>query len=171
VNFIKKAAIWLSVLAVAVLAAIPATVYADTDGSELQITDQPDKLIIQLGVEWAGVEFELKTDAGVFPIPVTVDATGILTMDLGGSKTYILSCLTSNAPAPNPGQPPETTPPQTEPPGANGEIPPAASGGIPAGPIVLFIVGLAAAVGGLMAMRYFKNRRESNEYDEDDDEY
>ena len=35
-------------------------VYADTDGNELKITNQPDKLVIQLGADWAGAEFELK---------------------------------------------------------------------------------------------------------------
>lgn len=33
-----------------------------TDGSELQVA-QPEQLEIQLGAEWAGVEFQLKTDA------------------------------------------------------------------------------------------------------------
>ena len=77
-------------------------VYADTNGSEIQITEQPDKLILQLGPQWAGVEFELKTDAGVFPVPVVVDSSGILKMDLGGSKPYTLSCLASSVATPGP---------------------------------------------------------------------
>lgn len=42
-----------------------------TDGTELQVA-QPEQLEIQLGSEWAGVEFQMKTDAGLYPgtIPV-----------------------------------------------------------------------------------------------------
>ena len=64
------------------------TAFADTDGTEPKITQQPDQLVLQLGTRWAGVEFELRTDAGVFPAPIVVDETGVLTMDLGGSTTY-----------------------------------------------------------------------------------
>lgn len=70
-------------------------IYADTDGTELKVTDQPEKLVIQLGAAWAGVEFELKTDAGLYPQPVVVSAEGVLSMELGGSKTYTLSAMDS----------------------------------------------------------------------------
>ena len=80
-------------------------VYADTDGTELKITDQPDKLVIQLGAAWAGVKFELKTDQGLYPQPVVVSPEGILSMELGGSKTYILSALNSSVPVPAPDAP------------------------------------------------------------------
>ena len=43
-------------------------VYADTDGTEPQVIDQPSKLILQLGPEWAGVSFRLHTDAGTYQI-------------------------------------------------------------------------------------------------------
>jgi hypothetical protein len=152
-----------------------AVVFADTNGSEIQITDQPDKLILQLGPQWAGVEFELKTDAGVFPVPVVVDATGILKMDLGGSKTYILSCLASDVTAPGPDNPAETQ--TTAPPSAttadSGEESAAeqSKGGVPTGILIMFLLGLAAAVGGLLAMRYVKRRRESYDYDDEDNDY
>ena len=45
------------------------TVYADTDGNELQATSQPDRLVLQLGADWAGTEFELRFDSYVFPFP------------------------------------------------------------------------------------------------------
>ena len=51
------------------------TVYADTDGTELQVV-QPSQLEIQLGPEWSGVEFQLRTDAGVYPDAIAVDDTG-----------------------------------------------------------------------------------------------
>ena len=72
-------------------------VYADTDGKELKTTNQPDKLVLQLGSDWANVEFELKLDSGVFPVPVKADKSGLLTMELGGSKTYTLTRLTTPA--------------------------------------------------------------------------
>lgn len=83
----------LSLLVIVMLMSVlcPAAL-ADTDGTEPQLTQQPDQLILQLGTRWAGVEFELRTDAGVFPAPIVVDSSGVLTMDLGGSKTYTLSC-------------------------------------------------------------------------------
>ena len=81
----------LSLLVIVMLMSVlcPAAL-ADTDGTEPQLTQQPDQLILQLGTRWAGVEFELRTDAGVFPAPIVVDSSGVLTMDLGGSKTYTL---------------------------------------------------------------------------------
>lgn len=63
----KIPALLLTLLLMLVLA--PAA-YADTDANTPQITQQPDQLVLQLGARWAGVEFELRTDAGVFPVPV-----------------------------------------------------------------------------------------------------
>ena len=80
----------------------PTVALADTDGTELLVTDQPDKLVIQLGPAWAGVEFELKTDVGVYPQPIVVSPEGLLTMELGGSKTYTLSAMRSTVPVPVP---------------------------------------------------------------------
>jgi hypothetical protein len=65
-------------------------VYADTDGTEMQIAE-PAKLRLQLGSGWAGFKFSLKTDIGMYPAPVTVDRYGNIDMDLGGSKNYLLS--------------------------------------------------------------------------------
>ena len=96
----KIPALLLTLLLMLVLA--PAA-YADTDANTPQITQQPDQLVLQLGARWAGVEFELRTDAGVFPVPVVVDESGILRMDLGGSTTYTLSCINSTVPIPDPG--------------------------------------------------------------------
>ncbi len=95
----RWAALFLTLLLM--LSMAPAAL-ADTDENTPRITQQPDHLILQLGTRWAGVEFELRTDAGRFPVPVVVDETGVLTMDLGGSSTYTLSCLESQAPAPEP---------------------------------------------------------------------
>jgi len=85
----------LYILAVIILgisiASTALVVYADTDGKELKITTQPEKLILNLGADLAGAEFELKFDSGVFPVPVKANSSGVLTMELGGSKTYTLT--------------------------------------------------------------------------------
>ena len=78
---------------------------------------QSGQLVLQLGTRWAGVEFELCTGAGIFPVPVVVDEYGVLTMDLGGSTTYTLSCIHSTAPIPDP------EPEQTDPPAVPGPVP------------------------------------------------
>lgn len=67
-------------------------VFADTDGTELQIFP-PSQLEIQLGADWAGTPFTLRTDMGTYPQSVYVDETGVLKIEIGGSSTYILSCL------------------------------------------------------------------------------
>lgn len=144
---------------------------ADTDGEEPKITNQPDQLVLQLGARWAGVEFELRTDAGVFPVPVVVDESGVLRMDLGGSTIYTLSCLESNVPIPDP------APAQVDPSASNEEPAPTPtpsqpdeqSRSIPPLHLAIFLIGLAAAVGGLVAMHLIKMRHEAA-YDEWDDE-
>ena len=80
------------------------TALADTDENTVRVSKQPDQLVLQLGVRWAGVEFELRTDAGLFPVPVVVDESGVLTMDLGGSTTYTFTCMSSSVPIPDPEQ-------------------------------------------------------------------
>jgi hypothetical protein len=145
-------------------------VFADTDGSEILIVDQPDKLILQLGSRWAGVEFELGTDSGVFPVPIVADANGVLKMDLGGSKTYTLSCLASSVPIPE--QPAETAAPSPNAPSASdGKTgSDSAPSGVPIRHMIFPLVGLAAAAGGLLVLRFFKRRRDAYDYDEDEDD-
>lgn len=60
----------LLILSLLCILCVPVTpVYAaqqGTDGSELQVV-KAEQLEIQLGTSWSGVEFQLKTDAGVYP--------------------------------------------------------------------------------------------------------
>jgi len=173
-NALKRALSFLIIITIAALI-FPTVALADTNGSEIQITDQPDKLVLQLGPQWAGVEFVLKTDAGIFPVPVVVDSNGILTMDLGGSKTYTLSCMnfapdfTELKPEPSPTElPTNSEPERTSVTESN------LSSGIPVLQLVIFLVGFIAAVGGLLAMRYYKTKREDyyDDYgDDEDDDY
>ena len=162
-------------LAIALSLAMSTAAFADTDGTEPKIVQQPDQLILQLGTRWAGVEFELRTDAGIFPAPVVVDENGVLTMDLGGSTTYTLSCINSTAPVPGP-EPEQTDPlapvsptpapevpasPQPEP--GNSSLP------IPA---VIFLVGLAITGGAFIAFQITKKRQnyDYDEWENDEDE-
>lgn len=72
---------------------IPASAVSQgTDGSELQVL-RPEKLEIHLGESWAGVEFELHTDAGKYPGTISVGKDGVLRLEIGGSSSYVLSCL------------------------------------------------------------------------------
>ena len=149
------------------------TAFADTDGTEPKITQQPDQLVLQLGTRWAGVEFELRTDAGVFPAPIVVDETGVLTMDLGGSTTYTLSCINSTVPIPGPSveQTPDTQQSSEEvqqPQEQNTATEP--NSGIPIVPLVVFLVGLACGGGGLVALHFAKRRHQEADYDEWADE-
>lgn len=145
------------------------TALADTDSNSPKITQQPDQLVLQLGARWAGVEFELRTDAGVFPVPVVVDESGVLTMDLGGSTTYTLTCINSTTPIPDP-NPDQGTQAQ-EPDSITDEqpdtdtIPQAQAGRVSPVYLIVFFVGLACAVVGLVAL-YTARRRGRHSYDE-----
>ncbi|MPM58158.1 hypothetical protein SDC9_104987 [bioreactor metagenome] len=174
----KKTQPWAGALLAVVLSlALCPVALADTDGTEPKITQKPDQLVLQLGARWAGVEFELRTDAGIFPVPVVVDASGVLRMDLGGSTTYTLSCMESTIPIPDP------APPTTEQnPAQEGQTPlpqqPAAKPtpaeprqGIPTTHLLLFLAALAVGVGGLVAFFLARRRRlaEESEWDEDEE--
>lgn len=175
----KSKAIKSILLCVAMLCILcfPVQVLAETKqgttGDELQLMEA-EKLEIQLGTEWAGVEFQLKTDAGLYPGTVVVGQDGVLRMEIGGSKSYILTCMNSAITVPEPTQAPATT--ETNPEESNSETDTAEGGsatvaGIPVLHIVLFAGGMVVAIGALIAMHVVKRRRESEPaYDDDDDE-
>ena len=158
-----------------------------TDGTELQVA-QPEQLEIQLGAEWAGVEFQMKTDAGLYPGTIPVSQDGVLRLEIGGSKSYVLTCLNSAAKAPSPTQAPATTEPgseeadasldtsETEEHSKDGEQSQdekATIAGIPIQHIIFFGGGLVLAVGSLIALRIVK-KRGVNGYDDpkdDDDDF
>ena len=167
----------LLVIAMLCVLCFPVQVMAETKqgttGDELQLMEA-EKLEIQLGTEWAGVEFQLKTDAGLYPGTVKVGQDGVLRMEIGGSKSYILTCMNSAVEVPEVTQAPATT--ETESEQNNSETESAEEGsatvaGIPILHIVLFGGGMVVAIGALIAMHIVKRRRESEPvYDEDDDE-
>jgi len=162
-----------------------------TDGTELEVI-QPQNLEIQLGKSWAGVEFELKTDAGMYPGVIIVGEDGILRLEIGGSENYILSCLNSSVDIPIPGEtapaeevtepaeaPSEETDPIAE--TEEAETVPSESlpeetqegtlGGIPVKHLVLFCGGLILAIGALVGINFYQKRSgKSAGSEEDDDE-
>ena len=190
-----KANIWKCVALVLALMCIltfPIGVSAasqGTNGDEMQVAT-PEKLEIHLGQEWAGVTFELTTDYGKYPDPIPVGEDGVLRLEIGGSSSYVLSCLSSETEAPAPSEtspsenaPSESTPAEdatvskdelediedvtpTEPTEEDGKV-----AGIPVSHIIMFGGGLLVAVGALIGINYFQKRRAnaSNEYDENDE--
>lgn len=165
-----------------------------TNGTELQVA-QPEQLEIQLGAEWAGVEFQMKTDAGLYQDTIPVDQDGVLRLEIGGSKEYVLTCMNSSAKAPSTTQAPATTESPSEeqseeivteqseeitaeqPEEITAEQPEKAEdalvAGIPVLHLCLFIGGMILAVGGLVTMHIIKRRREDEsgyEYDEEEEE-
>ena len=157
----RWAALLLTVLLM--LSLTPAAL-ADTDENTPRITKQPDQLVLQLGTRWTGVEFELRTDAGKFPVPVVVDETGVLTMDLGGSSTYTLSCLESSVPLPEPEvepvkEPAEDLPAPQEP----------TEGDSPSHLLAVFLLLLLAVI-VIAALVYMKHQRRPHYDNWEDDE-
>ena len=113
----RKRKAFAAMLAVMAMSLMALNAHADTDGTELQVVE-PSQLTIQLGSEWVGVEFQLRTDSGVYPGVVVVDEYGVLNLEIGGSSTYELSCLGSpqaaTTPEPEPSEAPESEPAKTE---------------------------------------------------------
>ncbi len=163
-----------------------------TDGTELEVI-QPSNLEIQLGESWAGVEFELKTDAGMYPGVITVGEDGVLRLEIGGSENYILTCMNSTVEIPEPDETlptaEETAPAdesdaettevlepaedptegtasdQTEP----EEVSDGTVAGIPIAHIALFGGGLVVAIGALVGIHFYQKKRQCSNTDDDDE--
>lgn len=171
---------------------VPAFAKDYTDGSELQIAT-PEQLEVQLGSEWAGVEFRLKTDSGMYPGTIPVGDDGVLRLEIGGSSSYQLTCIGSAVPAttPEPTPEPHPSPAPSEKPSptptliAEESAPPQATitvsevepvdpeftlRDIPVWQLGLFGGGLMVAIGVLIFLAVMKKRR-SSDPDEDDEDY
>ena len=166
--------------------------YADTDGTEIQVV-QPEQLEIQLGPAWTGVEFQLQTDAGLYPEPISVGEDGILRLEIGGSSRYVLSCLSSPvqpAPAaPEVGQPaeiidaenaiPQTVPspvptpspaaPSLAPESLPSNQPAEQVNEIPVKYVMILGGGVLVAIGLLIGLRIANARREEDYFDDSDE--
>lgn len=153
-----------------------------TNGDELQLIE-PAQLEIQLGPNWAGVEFQMKKDAGIYPDTIAVGNDGILRLEIGGSSEYILSCMNSSVSVPKPDgyttssestQAPATTESNLISSTDDGKSESGDYGtiaGIPIKHLVFFIVGMILAIGSLVMIHMTKNKRENtqNEDAEEDE--
>lgn len=173
---------------------VPALARDYTDGSELRVAT-PEQLEVQLGPEWAGVEFRLKTDSGTYPGTIPVEDDGVLRLEIGGSSSYQLTCIGSTVPAPTPDPTPEVqpSPAPTDTPSATSSLilesevssqpqatitvsevepvdPEFTFQDIPIWQLGLFGGGLVVAIGVLIMLAVLKKRR-GNDPDEDDDDF
>ena len=165
----------LLILSVLCILCVPVTpVYAvqqGTDGSELQVV-KAEQLEIQLGTAWSGVEFQLKTDAGVYPGAVKVGTDGVLRLEIGGSSRYILTCMNSSTSIPEPEDTADSTdrtqaPATTE---QNSESNEKVESAIATLHIILFAGGMVIAIGTLIVMQVLKKKRENEAPDDEEDE-
>jgi len=138
------------------------------DAAEIYTMDNPEILFVELGSEWAGREFKLKTDLGEFTGTIKADENGVLETELGGSKTYTLSAVSPADPvASSHPEPAQTEAGQSS--EKNNEVQNADSE-IPTYHMVLFFGGLAACSAILIGMRVAKAKRYTRESYDDDDE-
>ena len=186
-NLLKAAALILAMICI-LCCRVPASAAGQgTEGTELQVM-VPQNLEIQLGQNWAGVEFQLKTDVGMYPGVITVGEDGVLKLEIGGSENYILSCLNSGTPIPfpeetvqveqwteQPMEPSEATEPketmdtmviETMPQvGEEGTV-----AGIPVAHIALFGGGLVVAIGILVGIQICQKCSGKGRNEDDDDD-
>lgn len=169
-----KNKICISLLFVLILLCTATCAFAvqGTDGDELQVVEA-QKLEIQLGPQWAGVEFVLKTDAGIYPDIIPVDEYGILSLEIGGSSTYTLSCLDSGVPIPKLTDTQASVTSEIEHekedlvPIKEVEHKPT----IPTSHIIIFAVGIVIAIGVLVGIYVSNKKRRIVQNDEDDEDF
>ena len=148
-----------------------------TQGNELQVLE-PEYLEIQLGGSWAGVEFILETDYGIYPGTIVVGNDGVLRLEIGGSETYRLTCLQSGAKTPENAQTlaiftnhsdEELIDTQKE----EQKAEPKSVAGIPIAHIAILGIGIIVAAAVLVFMKISsksnQEKREDNFEDDEDD--
>lgn len=167
----KLAALCALLFGVFCLSVQPVFAAEGTDGSELQLL-QAEQLEIQLGAEWSGIEFQLKTDAGLYPGVIAVGSDGVLRLEIGGSSSYVLSCLGSSVDVPSPAQTSaagdSANPAEDESAAEQGNS--AAAAGIPALHLILFVGGMSVAIAALIVMHVTRRKTPNGEYESDGDE-
>ena len=87
VKIVKAAALILAMLCILCFPIPASAVSQGTDGTELQVM-KPQNLQIHLGEEWAGIGFELTTDAGKYPGVIPVGEDGVLRLEIGGRLEF-----------------------------------------------------------------------------------
>lgn len=133
-----------------------------TEGDELQVLE-PQQLEVQLGPEWVGKEFSLKTDVGMYPETIVVGSDGVLRTELGGSKTYTLSCMVIDAGTVDetPNEPEGSSRPEEHPEESRKTI-----SGIPA----ILIIGIIAAIAILAYLGHSEKKNDNKSVEDDDEE-
>ena len=179
IKIVKAVALILAMLCILCFPIPASAVSQGTDGTELQVM-KPQNLQIHLGEDWAGVGFELTTDAGKYPGVIVVGEDGVLRLEIGGSENYILSCLNSSADIPStgdeiqqeegseaPAEPEEGTVPVESTPEDSKE---GNQVQIPVKHMVLFGGGLVLALVALAGIHFGQSKRAAaNKDDEEED--
>ena len=169
----------LACILLAACLVLPVSAKEGTEGNELQVL-QPEQLEIRLGVELAGAQFSLKTDAGMYPGTVVAGADGTLKLEIGGSSSYVLSRLDATAATAAPASETGNEEPASEPTeiSETGTAPEAAATGKPASKadntiptlhIILFAGGAVLCIAFLVISFVLKRRRSRDYYEEDDE--
>ena len=179
VKIVKAAALILAMLCILCFPIPASAVSQGTDGTELQVM-KPQNLQIHLGEEWAGIGFELTTDAGKYPGVIPVGEDGVLRLEIGGSENYILSCLNSSSNIPSTGDELQVKEGSEAPTEAEDGIAPVESTPedskegnpveIPVKHMVMFGGGLVLALVALAGIHFGQSKRAAaNREDEEDD--
>ena len=169
-SFRKVPAVILGLICIFSMMLMPAhAALQGTDGDELHVVEA-QHLEIQLGTEWAGVEFMLRTDAGIYPGTIPVGDNGVLSLEIGGSKNYTLSCMQSSVAIPEVLlQAPVTN--EAEPDKDDLEDIKDKEPVIPISHIIMFVVGIIIAVGILIAIYISNKNKQSVQNDEEDEDF
>ena len=179
VKIVKAAALILAMLCILCFPIPASAVSQGTDGTELQVM-KPQNFQIHLGEEWAGIGFELTTDAGKYPGVIPVGEDGVLRLEIGGSENYILSCLNSSSNIPSTGDELQLEEGSEAPTEAEESTVPVESAPedseegnqvqIPVKHMVLFGGGLVLALVALAGIHYGQSKRAAvSREDEEDD--
>lgn len=179
VKIVKAVALILAMLCILCFPIPASAVSQGTDGTELQVM-KPQNLQIHLGEEWAGIGFELTTDAGKYPGIIVVGKDGVLRLEIGGSENYILSCLNSSSDIPSTGdelQLEEGSEAPTEPEVGTVPVESAPEGSeegnqvqIPVKHMVLFGGGLVLAFVALAGIHYSQSKRAAVSRDDEEED-
>lgn len=158
------------------------SVPAEDSSTEPVPDTTPNTLILQLGPEWAAMEFSVQSDSGADAQVLRVSPEGALTVDLDGGHIYTLALAEGMQPqfsesvpemvttaeddasgaesAPSDSQPEEDAEERDE-----GWLIP----GVPNLHLFLFAGGLLVCIGALVTMQVLKRRRQNYEYEDEDD--
>lgn len=106
----------------------------------------------------------------MYPGDVVVGEDGILRLEIGGSKSYILTCMNSSVQVPDPEQAPATDEASENDSAETTQTEESTASGIPTMHLILFGGGMAIAIGTLIGLYVIKRRKQLNPQYQDDDE-